>query len=358
MFTNLNIKKNILIAFTATILSIIFLSKSLSDENVFIVDNVKAEGVIDTNFSRDKYINKAFVDSFDSLISKILLTRDLNKINNIKIKKIKNLINSFQILDESYKGDKYEITLKIFYNDERVKRFLIDKNISFTQPKKISAIFYPALFVNGEIKDFNQNYFFNNWTSTEIKNELINFVLPIEDLDDLAKIEKKKNKIETLEVKDFVNKYDIDNYAFALIDYNNSKLKIHIKTEFEENKMNKNILYDLSSMNDNQKLNSILVDLKIQITDLWKEANVVNLLMPLSIRIKFNHINLTNLDNLKLAFEKISIVEKYSLDEFNINNSIFKIYYYGNPKKLKSELLKFGYELQDDQGSWEIKINE
>ena len=122
--------------------------------------------------------------------------------------------------------------------------------------------------------------------------------------------------------------------------------------------MNKNILYDLSSMNDNQKLNSILVDLKIQITDLWKEANVVNLLMPLSIRIKFNHINLTNLDNLKLAFEKISIVEKYSLDEFNINNSIFKIYYYGNPKKLKSELLKFGYELQDDQGSWEIKINE
>ena len=25
---------------------------------------------------------------------------------------------------------------------------------------------------------------------------------------------------------------------------------------------------------------------------------------------------------------------------------------------LTTELLKFGYELQDDQGSWEIKINE
>ena len=41
-----------------------------------------------------------------------------------------------------------------------------------------------------------------------------------------------------------------------------------------------------------------------------------------------------------------------------INNSFFKIYYYGNPKKLRSELLKFGYQLNNDQGYWGLYIND
>jgi len=35
-----------------------------------------------------------------------------------------------------------------------------------------------------------------------------------------------------------------------------------------------------------------------------------------------------------------------------------KIYYYGNPKKLRAELLKFGYQLNNDQGHWELYIDD
>ena len=51
------------------------------------------------------------------------------------------------------------------------------KNISFSQPENISAVFFPALFINGEIQNFNENYFYKNWTEVIIKNELINFIL-------------------------------------------------------------------------------------------------------------------------------------------------------------------------------------
>ena len=76
--------------------------------------------------------------------------------------------------------------------------------------------------------------------------------------------------------------------------------------------------------------------------------------MPLSIGIKFKHKNLTDLYNLKKTFAQIHIIDNYSLEEFNINNSFFKIYYFGNPKKLKTELFKFGYQLDNDKGYWEI----
>ena len=80
--------------------------------------------------------------------------------------------------------------------------------------------------------------------------------------------------------------------------------------------------------------------------------------MPLSIRLKYEHLNLKNLDNLRSIFYNMSIIESYSLEEFNTNNSFFKIYYYGDPKKLKSELFKFGYQLKNDQGFWQVYLNE
>ena len=351
-------RKYIFIIVTAAIFSLYAYSKSFSEENVFIIDNVEVEGEMDLDFSREKYINKAFLDSFQILTSKILLAKDLNKISNIKLKEIKNLINSFQVLEERYQNDKYRAVLKIFYNDIKVKKLLGQQNISFSQPKNISAVFFPILVLNDEIQDFNENFFYKQWTTVKIKNELINFILPLEDLDDISRIQEMKNKIEELNVDDLVNKYNIKNYVFTLIVHQNERLNVYLKTNFNNNKVSKNLFYELDNIENQSKLNFILKDLKIQITDIWKEANVINLSIPLSIRVKFRHLNLKKLDKLESTFYKISIIENYSLEEFNINNSFFKIYYYGNPKKLQTELLRFGYQLINNQGYWEIYIND
>ena len=167
------ITEYIFIFLTTTIFLFGACGKSFSDENVFVVDNVKVEGKVDLNFSREKYLNQAFLNSFEILMSKILLSEDLNKISNIKLKKIKKLVSSFQILDEKYSKSEYEGTFKILYNDIKVKKFLGEKNISFSQPEKITAIFYPLLLIDNEIKSFDENFFYENWTKLLIKNELI-----------------------------------------------------------------------------------------------------------------------------------------------------------------------------------------
>ena len=352
------LREYIFVILVVTIFSLISFSKSFSEENVFIIDNVKVQGAIDVNFSRDKYINKAFLVSFEILMFRILLSKDLTKISNIKLDKIRNLIDSFQILEETYQKNEYKATFKIFYNDNKIKKLLIKKNISFSQPQNISAVFFPVLFVNDELQSFDENYFYNQWINVENKNEPINFILPLDDLDDISKIKEMKNRIEEFNVGDLANKYNIKNYVFALLDYRNKQLNIYLKTNFDGNEMSKNISYKLSNIKDESKLHFILKDLKIQITDIWKKANIVNLLMPLSIRIKFQHINFLDLDKLENTFDKISIIDNYALEEFNINHAFFKIYYFGNPKRLRTELLKFDYQLIDEQGHWELYIDD
>ena len=158
------LRQYFLIFFTATIFLFTFSTKSFSEENVFTINNITVKGKIDLNFSREKYINKAFLDSFEMLMEKILLSRDLTKVNNIKLKQIKSLVNSFQILEESYSKDEYKAKIKIFYNDLKVKKFLSAKNISFSQPENITAVFFPVFFINGEIQDFSENFFYKNRT--------------------------------------------------------------------------------------------------------------------------------------------------------------------------------------------------
>ncbi len=352
------LREYIFIFLTATIFIFILFTKSFAEENIFTINNVIVKGTIDLNFSRHKYLNKAFTNSFEILMSKILLTRDFAKVNNTKLNQIKNLISSFQIVEESYRKNEYKANIKVFYNDIRVKKFLGQKNISFSQPENITAIFFPVLFIDNEIQNFDENFFYKQWKEVEIKNELINFILPLEDLEDIAKIVEMKNKVEEINVSNLVNKYDVKNYVFVLMDYQGAKLNIHIKTNFNNNKISKNISYELKNINDKLLLNFILKDLKLKITDLWKEENLVNLLMPLSIKIKFQHSNIKDLDKLKKTFYKINIIEDYALEQFNINNSLFKIYYYGNPKRLRSELSKFGYRLMNDQGVWHLIFNE
>ena len=183
-----SLKEYIFIFLIASIFIFISFTKSFGEENVFTINNVKVKGTIDLNFSRDKYLNRAFSKSFDSMMNKILLISDLKKVEGVELREIKNLINSFKILEESYREDIYRAKIKIFYREKKVKEFLRNRNISFSLPKNISAVFFPVFYISGEIQSLKENFFYNNWKEIKIKNELINFILPLEDLDDVQKV--------------------------------------------------------------------------------------------------------------------------------------------------------------------------
>ena len=287
-------------------------------------------------------------------MSKILVSSDLSKVKKIKLNKIKMLIRSFKILDEKYTEGNYEAIFSILYNEKKIKKFLVDKNISYSEPKKISAVLFPILFIDEQAKSFNENVFYKEWTNVEVKNELINFILPLEDLDDLATIRIMKNEIEDININKIVSKYNNTNYVLLFMDYDYQNLNTYIKANFDGNKISKNITYKIENIKNEKKLNFIIKDLKIKLIDIWKEMNFVNLLMPLSITVKFNHSNIEDLDKLKNILKKISLIDNYIIEKFNIENSFFKIYYFGNPKRLSSELRKFGYKLKNNQGKWEL----
>ena len=116
----IKIREYIFIILTATIFFFSSTAEPNAKENIFIVDDIKIEEAFDVNFSREKFINKAFRKSFNKLLSNILLREDINKLKKLKLKQIKNLIYSFKILDERFKDGKYSARYVVTYNDFKI----------------------------------------------------------------------------------------------------------------------------------------------------------------------------------------------------------------------------------------------
>ena len=352
-FNKVKIKEYIFIILTATIFFLQPICGLSAKENIFIVKDIKIEGSYNINFSREKFIDRAIEKSFTKLLSNILLLEDLDKLESINLEKIKVLIYSFKILEEDFKDNKYSATFEISYDDNKIKRFLSEKNISYYDPKNTTIIFFPILFIDDEIKIFNDNYFYKNWPN-DLDDKSVEFLLPIEDVDDILSINKTKNEIENVNFKKLAIRYNIENYAAAIMSYTSNQLKVYLKTSLDFKEYNKNIFYNVQDLNDEAKLNFIIRDLKLKILDMWKRANLINIPLPLNILVKFQYDNLSDLSDLEKTLNKIHMINKYSLKEFDYKNSSYRINYSGDPKKLTDEFSRFNYLLRYNQTNWEL----
>ena len=63
--------------------------------------------------------------------------------------------------------------------------------------------------------------------------EEVNFILPVESLDDLVFIKKNKDDLEEIDLQTLVDKYEIKNSAILILRYDESVLNVFIKTDFK-----------------------------------------------------------------------------------------------------------------------------
>ena len=109
----INKSREYFLVFLTTIIFLLTLhSTCIADKNIFVVNEVKINVTRDLNFSRDKYIDQAFKNSFFILMSKILVSSDFNKITDDKIvsvnKRYVELFKGFITNNEDLENQKAE----------------------------------------------------------------------------------------------------------------------------------------------------------------------------------------------------------------------------------------------------------
>jgi len=345
--------KNLIFIFC--ILIILFKTGNvLSNNNIFNVNNVEINGTISKN--KEKLINRAFKKGFKELINRLLLEKDYKKLSTINLKQIKKLISYYQIDDsKKQEEDNAKIKFNIFFDKDRIHNFFYKKNILYSDVINAEVILLPLLIINKKYFIYTKNYFYDNWND-ENSSGLIQYTLPVENIENIQTIEKNKNNIYTLNFSDFFKEYNLENMAFVIIEIDNNTAKVFLNTKIAGKKINKTLFLNQKNLNQKQFNQKIILEVKAIMRDLIKSQNLIDVRVPsfLNVEIKLN--NKSNLVELNNRIQNIDLIDDFYVQQLNKDYALVKIKFLGRISKIIKELKDQNIDLIMKKGEWKLTI--
>ena len=333
---------NVYIYFILFSLLIVFFSTTYSNANAFKVSDIEISSPFELNFEKNHVIDKGFQTSFSELISMITTSGDKKKIKNISIKELKGMIDSFTISDEKFINNEYFANLETTFNKKKVLKFLENKNIFPSIPQRNKVLLFPILV---ETKDnsiylFNNNIFYDKWNESKNSYDLLDYLLPSEDIEDLIELQKTSNDIETYDFSKLINKYDIkDNIILIIYKEGNSirtLSKINLNNIFKI--QNKN--YSKINIENNDDFLILLESLKQVYEDQWKKNNEINTSIKLPITISINSKKTKKIIELEQVLDSMDLISEFNILNFNSESIQYKITYNGTPNIFLNDMRK------------------
>ena len=287
----------------------------------------------------------------------ITTSGDRNKIKKISIVELKGMIDSFIIKDEKFINNKYFARLDTTFNKKKILDYLEKKNIFPSMPIRNKVLLIPIL-IDVEIDGiylFNNNIFYEKWNDIKTSHQLLNYLLPSEDLEDLNKIQKISNSIENFDFKNLISKYDLKDHIILIIYKNKNEIKILSKINLNNSLKINNQKYSKVNLANEADLKKILKNLKNIFEDEWKKNNLINtsIKLPLTISIKSNEYK--KIINLEEALANIDLISNFYILNFNNKYTQYRIIYYGSPKTFFTDLNNRNFDLVVENNVWKIK---
>ena len=204
---------------------------------------------------------------------------------------------------------------------------------------------------------FSNNYFYKNWNlNINTENDFIEYILPIENLEDIELFRKNSSNLENLDIKKLLSNYNLDNYIFAVIEVDKKEIKVFIKGLVSENNVTKNIKLMEQGNEDKNSQNLIITEIKNQIYEIWKQQNLIDVRTPSFLNIILDINNKTDLLKLREALEDIDLIESHNVLELNRSYAKIKIKYFGKINKLKIKFKENGIKTNISNNQWKLKL--
>ena len=357
IFNKLLKLQNVYIFFISLFLFLIIFSSTFLYANNFKVSSIEISSPFDLNFKKNTVIDEGFQKSFLNLFSMITTSGDRNKIKKISIVELKGMIDSFIIKDEKFINNKYFAKLDTTFNKKKILDYLEKKNIFPSMPIRNKVLLIPIL-IDVEIDGiylFNNNIFYEKWNDIKTSHQLLNYLLPSEDLEDLNKIQKISNSIENFDFKNLISKYDLKDHIILIIYKNKNEIKILSKINLNNSLKINNQKYSKVNLANEADLKKILENLKNIFEDEWKKNNLINtsIKLPLTISIKSNEYK--KIINLEEALANIDLISNFYILNFNNKYTQYRIIYNGSPKTFFTDLNNRSLDLVIENNVWKIK---
>jgi len=349
--------EKVYIFFISFVLFIIIFSTSFLWADNFKVSDIEISSPFDAKFNKNRVIDGGFENSFFNLMSMITTSGDKEKIKKVSQKEIKSMIDSFTISDEKFINDEYFAKLETIFNKKKILNFLEKKNIFPSTSVKNKVLLIPILVdsENDKIYLYTDNIFYNKWNNFSKNYNLLEYLLPSEDIEDLNSIQKINTSIEDYSFSDLINKYDLKDYIILIIFKNKKNIKVLSKINLNNSLKLENHIFEKINLKDDTDFEYIVDELKITFEDYWKKNNQINTSIKLPLTLSIDSKEYKKISKLEKYLNNNDLVSDYYILQFDSVNTFFKIVYNGSPKKFIIDIDKKNIEIEISENIWKVK---
>ena len=341
--------------FICSILIILFKTETvLSDNNIFNVNNIEISK--ETSKNKEKLISDAFKKAFDELINRLLLEEDYKRISKTNLEQIRKLISYYQIISEDENKENNNVKINVFFDKDKMHDFFYGKNILYSDIINTEVILFPLLKKEDQYFIYTQNYFYENWNEEKSDN-LIQYILTTENIENIQRINLNKDNIYKIEVSDFFKEHETDNVVFANIEVKKDTAEVFLNTRIEGKKINKNLsIKNKENLNKKEFYREIIFEINNIIRDLIKSQNLIDVRTPsfLNVEIKLN--KKSNLVEFSNRLNKIDLIDNFYVQKLNKDYVLVKIKYLGKINKIINKLKDQNINLKMIAGQWQLTI--
>ena len=338
------------------ILVIFFKTETLlSESNLFNVNNIELKKK--NKITNEALADKAIKKGFGELIDKILLKKDSERLSDLSFPLIKELVTYYQITNVSNEEQNDElVNFSVTFDKDKIHNLFYKRGISYSDILDKELYILPLLIKNNEIFIFSNNFFYKNWNSIDEKVDLIEFILPLENIETIKSVNEKKSNLISLNLNELFKEYLKKNIALILIEEKNNKIKnAYIKAKIQSKNLSKNLNFKKENL-DNKEFNiRIISELKKELINLVKSSNLIDIRTPSFLNVKLDLNKKSNLVNLKSKLKKIESIENVFVQEFNKDTMSIKIKYLGKLEKVIEQLKNEKINLKLINDEWAIK---
>ena len=349
--------QKVYIFFISFVLFIIIFSTTYLHANSFKVSDIEISSPFSLNFNKNRAIDKGFQKSFSNLLTMITTSGDKNKIKNTPIKEIKTMIDSFTISSERFINNEYFATLETTFSKKNILKFLEQKNIFPSMPIKNNVLLLPILvdIETDNIYLFNDNIFYRNWNNENKNYQLLNYLLPSEDLEDLNKIQEISKSIDSYDFSKLIAKYDLEDYIISIIYKSQNEVKILSKINLNNSFKVYNHKYSEINLDDSKDFQKVLENLKIIYEDYWKKNNEINTSIKLPLTISIDSRNHKKIMQLEETFNISDLISDFYILKFDSETIQYRVVFNGSPKNFLTTMNKNNFDLDMKNKIWIIR---
>ena len=349
--------KNLYIFFTILALTISFFSTEKVEAKAFKINNIEISKPFENNFNKKDIVNIGFKEAFFYLMTSLLKSSDLQKINQTKLNEIKGMVESFSIKEERFIDQTYYVNLGVSFNKKKIFNYLESKNVFPSIPTKENFLFLPII-IDEKIDNliiFSNNQILDNWNKTEKKTHLIKYVLPSEDLEDYNMIKARYGFLENYDFKEITDKYFLKNSIVGLVFKNEKGIRVLSRITIKDKIFIKNKLYLNLDLNNENQLSKFIDELKKNYEDIWKENNQINTSIKLPLIIRANSFDQEKLKKFEVILEEMDLVYDFSIQRFNKDHIFYEIIFNGTSVNFIDAMNSQEYDLDTQRKIWILK---